>query len=245
MWRIENPAIQKATLNFSSSGQGKFEASQLVSDGIVIMNALELIEWSSERTQILICDHCGYTGCNSGGWINLRRTEERILLVPAFRDMEADDWSRNEYSSPAYLRKQGTPYFEIEDYAELAGIAKLPSLDSISRLEMGEALRIAQLAIPYRVFGEPPEIRVTREKSSLVVAADQGEPADHLADIESILRNYYDSRQPARLRLPRPDEQVVYLFLDGSEFTDWPALVEQTDGTKLLLLEEEFIVEPL
>jgi hypothetical protein len=211
---------------------------------VVLMNALELIDWDSDRTQILICESCGTSGCGSGGWIVPRVDANHIFLIPAFDAIEADAWSRDEYSPPSYRRKEGTPYFELRDYDRLVATApSLPTADDIHPLAMREAVRLAQLQIPYQIFGDPPEIQLTREKASLVVAASEGEPADHLATIESLLRDHYDNAEAAHLRSPRADEEIVYLFLDAAEFTDWPALVKTRNGPRLLLTEE-FLIEP-
>lgn len=59
MWQIKNPEVKPATLDFSSSEQGKLQVSQLFSDGVELINALELVDWDSEDTQFLVCESCG------------------------------------------------------------------------------------------------------------------------------------------------------------------------------------------
>ena len=61
MWQIKNPEVKPATLDFSSSGQGKLQVNQLFADGIELINALELVEWYSEDTQFLVCEACEQT----------------------------------------------------------------------------------------------------------------------------------------------------------------------------------------
>lgn len=158
--------------------------------------------------------------------------------------MENDAWSRDEYGPPAYRGKQGTPYFEVRDYEKLrTAIPSLPAPDQVPQLEMRDAVRLAQLGMPYTIFGEPPEIELTRDKAALVVAASKGEPADPLATVESTLRKYYESAEPALLRPTQADEEIVYLFLDADQFTDWPALVETPTGLRLML-NQDFLIEP-
>ena len=154
MWNVSEPMVQTSTLDFTSSGQGRRTVSQLKTGDVVLMNALELMEWSTERTQLLICNECGIPGCSSGGWVNLRKTNDRVVLIPAFDDIERDDWSRDEYSPPKYLRKEGTPYFDLGTYESL--VAKdlgFPTLNQIASLEMREAVRLAQCEMPFQILG--------------------------------------------------------------------------------------------
>lgn len=244
MWRIEDPTIVSTTLDFASSGQGQRGVSQLISESIVLMNALELMDWRTDGTQLIICNQCGIESCGSGGWVVLRRGGDRILMIPDFEGMEKDEWSKTEYGPPDYLKKDGVPYFDLADYEELAqtGLG-FPALDGIRPLEMREAMRLAQMEMPFRMFGEPPDIKLADAKS-LVVAASDGEAAQHLSTIENILRTYYESREPAIIRKRRPvDEEIVYLFLDAAEFTNWEALVRTENGYRLLL-GETFVIEP-
>jgi len=165
-------------------------------------------------------------------------------MIPAFEGMEQDEWSKTEYGPPDYLKKDGVPYFDLADYEKLAqtGLG-FPALDGIRPLEMREAMRLAQMEMPFRMFGEPPDIKLADAKS-LVVAASDGEAAQHLSTIENILRTYYESREPAILRKRRRvDEEIIYLFLDAAEFIDWEALVRTENGYRLLL-GETFVIEP-
>ena len=243
MWRVENPTIVKSSLDFSSSGQGRVKVSQLHGDNLVLMNALELMDWDTDRTQLLICEDCGTESCEPGGWVALRIADDRVLLIPAFEEMEQHEWTLTEYAPPHYLKKRGAPYFDRTDYESLVATRKgFPALNDIKPLQMHEAMRLAQMEMPFRMFGEPPELTLADAKL-LVVATSDGEPAEHLSTIENILRSNYESREPAVLRERGADEEIIYLFLDAAEFTDWEALVRTEKGERLLLAES-FVIEP-
>lgn len=244
MWCVENPTIQKTSLDFTSSGQGRCDVSQLTSGGVVLMNALELMEWNKERTQVLVCGSCGIVGCKSGDWVNLRKAGELILMIPAFDEIEADAWSSSEYRPPKYFGKKETPYFDGNDYRSLVrtGLG-LPELETITNLKMSEAMRLAQLEMPFRMFGEPPVIELTREKRNLVVAASEGEHQQHLETIEQILRSHYNGQAQVHLRKIEPNEEVILLFLDAAEFIDWKALSKSEAGYHLIL-DEDWVIVP-
>lgn len=240
MWRVENPTIEKTNLDFRSSGQGFREVSQLKSDEVVLMNALDLMDWSDDPTQIFVCGHCGYPRCEAGNWISLRLSGNYVFLMPAFDDWETD---KTEYGPPEYLRKNGTPYFTLEKYKILVDLdLDFPVLENIRKLEMRDAMRIAQLEMPWRIFGEPPKVDLTKQKADLVIAASEGDHQEYLQVIDKLLRENYENKSHAFIRKPLPDEEIVSLFLDAAEFTRWHAL-SRKDGEYKLLVEESLVIE--
>lgn len=244
MWEIKNPTIQKAKLNFTSSEQGFCGISQLVSDGVVLMNALELMEFDEDRIQVLICDHCGIVHCKSGDWINLRLAGDFVIMIPAFDEMQ-DDWSKTEYNPPRYFKKEGTPYFSLETYKNLQNQSfTFPQIESIKVLQMREAVRLAQFYMPMKLFGEPPEVNLNHKKTKNIIASSKGEVKEWIKKIESYLRQNYENKSFVNLRYPKSEEEIIYLFVDIFEFTDWKVLVENDSGTKLVV-EETFVIETL
>ena len=245
MWEIKNPTIQKAKLDFTSSGQGFYEVSQLVSDGVILMNALELMEFDEDEVQVLICDRCGTTNCETGNWVSFRKSGDCILLIPAFEQMGDDEWSKTQYSPPKFYNKKGTPFFDLRIYKDLRNhFPDFPKIDEIKNLRMREAMRLAQQNMPLRIFGEPPEINVRRDKFKYINASSEATPEEQLKRIEEILRKNYQNNLPANVRRPSANEEIIRLFIDINEFTDWKALIK-TNSDYLLMLEEEFLIEEL
>lgn len=243
MWEIKNPTIQKAKLDFTSSGQGFCEVSQLVSDWVVVMNALELMDFDEDKVQLLICDQCGIVHCQSGNWVCFRKSGKFILLIPAFEDMEDDEWSKTEYAPPRYFEKEGIPYFTVQTYEKLRkDFSDFPAMENIKNLKIREAMRLVQSQIPLRLFGEPPKIDVRPDKFEYVVASSEGEAKEHLQRIEQLLRQDYENNSPAIIRYPFSDEEIICLFIDVAEFTDWQALI-RAGADYYLLLNEEFVIE--
>jgi hypothetical protein len=245
MWEIKNPTIQKTKLDFTSSGQGFHETSQLVSDGLILMNSLELMEFDEDEVQLLICDHCGTINCEPGNYVSFRQSGDYILLIPAFEQMEGDHWSKTQYSPPKYYKKKGTPFFDLQIYKNLhEQFPDFPKIEEIKILKMREAMGLAQQNMPLRIFGEPPEINVRRDKFKYVNASSEAMPEEQLKRIEEILRKNYQNNSPASIRRPAANEEIIRLFIGINEFTDWKALIK-TNADYLLMLEEEFLIEEL
>lgn len=248
MWHIKNPEIRKSTLDFTGSGQGHFEVSQLVYENVVLINAIELMQFDTDSVQVIICDHCGNVQCKSGDWVCFRKSGNFILLIPCFERIEADNWSANEFAPPNYYdkfthhRKKGTPYFDLETYENIRNsFPNFPSPEEIQNLKMSEAMRIAQQNIPFQLFGEPSEVLLNSEKKMLVVGASEGDANKHLQKIEAILRENYENESPALIRKRLPVEEIIYIFLDADEFIDWQVLVKNNENF-LLMLEENFVI---
>ena len=243
MWRIDNPKFQATTLNFNSSGQGLREITQLVFDDVVLMNALELMDWDDDKVQVSICDHCGYVSCQSGGWVVFRFSGNFILLMPAFEAMRDDNWSRTEYSPPFFIADRGTAYFDIQTYESLREQnSSFPPLEKIRPLQMREAMWLVQSSAPLRILGEPATLDLDRRKFDYVIAAMEGEPKEHLRRAENLLRENFENQSAARLRPLLPEEESVWLFLDATEFIDWQAMV-LSDGKYKFVIDNGLVVD--
>lgn len=249
MWKIKNPEIRKTILDFTSSGQECLEVSQLIYEHSVIMNAIELMEFDEDAVQLIICSHCGTVQCKSGDWVCFRKSNNIVLLIPCFEKIESDDWSASEFSPSEFYdpnthnRRKVTPYFDLETYNNLrSSFPNFPRIEEIKQLKISEAMRLTQFNMPFQMFGKPPEVSFRPDKWSLAVGASLGEPKEHLRKIENIIKNNYKKDLPVIIREPLPNEEVIYLFLDASEFIDWKVLVKNHDSY-FLMMEENFVIE--
>lgn len=243
MWHIENPELQLVILDFSSSGQERFQATRLVFDGVELMNGLELIEWEEDKTQILICDYCGAIGCSPGGWIAFRSCGNLILLMPAFEAMRADDWSRTEFSPPYFVANKGTAYFERQTWESLRRrFSSFPPFENIRPLQMREAMWLAQYCAPLQILGEPATLDINHRKFDHVIGATEGEPEEHLRRAECLLRENFENQSPACLSPLLQDEESVWLFLDAAEFIAWQAMAVR-DGKYRFVINDAFIID--
>jgi hypothetical protein len=243
MWRIDNPKFEPTTLDFTSSGQSHFQATRLVSDGVELMNAIELMDWDDDKIQVSICGHCGTVGCSSGGWIVFRSAGDFLLLMPAFDAMSDDNWSKTEFSPPYFVQDKGTAYFDRRTYESLREqFSSFPPLEKIQPLQMREAMWLVQSSAPLQILGEPATLDIDRRKFDFVIAAMEGDPKEHLRQAESLLRENFENKSVARLRPFLPDEESVWLFLDAAEFIDWQAMVSSHEKYKFVL-DNEFVVD--
>jgi hypothetical protein len=233
MWQIKNPEIRPATLDFSSSAQGKVQVSQLFSDGVGLINALELVDWDSEDTQFLICEACGYTHCKSGDWVSLRQSDSLILILPALGYVWGEGREKEEYRPPYYLKKQGVAYLDSSTYESLRSKhSSFPPIEQIRPLNMREATLLFQWDAPAQVLGEPPEIDVRRD---IILASSEGDYVEYLKQLEALIQRQYKDESHAILRPVSDGEQVISFYLDAEEFIEWKALVFDGSAYRLLV----------
>lgn len=240
MWQIKNPEIRPATLDFSSSGQDKLQISQLFSDGIELINALELVDWDSEDIQLLICEACGYSHCRSGDWVSIRKSNSFILFLPASEYIWGERREKEEYSPPYYLKKQGVVYLYLSTYESLRSKhSSFPPVEHIRQLNMRETTLIFQWDAPARVLGEPPEVRVRRD---IILASSEGDYVEYLKQMEALIQSQYKDETHAVLRPVSEEEQVISFYLDAEEFIEWKALA--FDGLAYrLLVDSRYVID--
>ena len=232
MWQIRDPEIKPATLDFSSSGQGTFPVSRLFSDGIELINALELVDWDSEDTQLLVCAACGYTHCKPGDWVSIRQSNSLILFLPASGYVWGERREKGEFSPPYYLKKRGAAYLDLSSYESLRSKhSSFPPAGRIRRLNMREATLLFQWDAPARVLGEPPEVTVRRD---IILASSEGDYVQHLKQLEALMHRQYIDESQAVLRPVSGGEQVISFYLDAEEFIEWKALVSDGSAYRLL-----------
>jgi hypothetical protein len=239
MWQINSVEAKPAILDFGSSGQNKIHVVQLFSDGVKLVNELELVDWDAEETQVLICEACGYTHCKSGDWVSFRKSDSIVLLLPTADYVWGDREDKVEYGPPYYLKQQGIPYLSFSTYETLRSVhSSLPSLDRFHRLNLKEAALLFHWNAPLHVLGEPPAVNARR---NIVVGSSE---LDHLEQFERLihlLQLQYEDNSFAQLRPLLSTERVVSFYLDGADFIEWEAMV--FDGSEYrLLIDSKYVI---
>lgn len=231
MWKIDNLIIQARTLDFGSSEQSHVKVSQLFAGSELLVNALELVDWDSDETQLLVCEACGSVHCKSGDWVMIRKSGPLVLILPAFDSLEKNV---TEYGPPVYVRERGIGFLDLEAYEELRSKnVYLPATDSIRQLEMRETVKAFQWDAPLQIFGRPPQEFARR--GDLIVASSTGDHAEWTSRIEAIARANQENHATVTLRPLAGDDEPVSLFLDTAEFLEWKAMTVRQDSPHLLL----------
>ena len=208
-------------MDFSSSAQGRPTVTQLLGDGEVLANAVEYASWSDRRVQPIVCAACGIEGCEPGGWVAPRATDDAVLWLPAFDDM--DEELGNERGPPDYFAKRGIPLFGHELASELCRlVAGFPSCSELPTLSWREAVLVMQWMAPRKVLGAFGA--AVRARSDDVVAVSSGERDRRLQELERLLGRELATGGDARWRAREPGDEVIEFYLDGPGHVAWSPL---------------------
>jgi hypothetical protein len=200
MWRVNTIETRDRVLDFSSSGQGRLETQAILADGVAIINAASLLDLDTpdEHVQVRVCEECGFSHCESGGWIALRRVGTSVLWIPCFELMaDPDGTGAREYAPPRF--PTGLPLFPPDQYEVLRQLAPgFPALDAVPLLRSRAAVRLLQSEAPGRVLGRFPETP-RLDRRDLFIASEPDELSDATAKLEALIENAWAADEAVQL----------------------------------------------
>lgn len=234
MWTVDQIETRERQLDFSSSELGRHRSVRLLADGIEIVNALDFVDIEAgevDGIQLMVCEHCGTPGCQSGGRVSIRRLEDGLIMIPDFAAMARGEWERSEHGPPIFLEERGAPLFRGSALDVL--LSKLPALGDRpgwQPLSYREAALLLQWEAPGQVLGgfpEPPRLRQNR-----IVAVSHGSRMEEEFGALAELLG-------AALREERPVSvmtgETVTFYLEDAGFPEWAPLVLTGSGYRLAL----------
>ncbi len=241
MWTPKEFKAKPKEMDFSSSGQGVVEVTAIYADDENLANAIELMDFESDRIQFQVCDQCGFPGCASGNWLSIRKIGEHVLLLPAFQEMDRGEWEGSEYYPPYFTRVKGSILMDNQHYRELAGlISKLPSIETIKSASSYEIARLLQWEASFRVLGDYPRpITFRRELLSTTSSPDDDKVVQELMEV---LRHFERDDIAYELTSIAEDDERFLFFLDASGFVEWVPLVRKSDKRYGLVLKNSHAV---
>ncbi|KAF3890004.1 hypothetical protein AB0758_38710 [Tolypothrix bouteillei VB521301_2] len=240
MWQLTDPTTRKAGLNFVSSGQSVVSVTQLWDGNVQLINAIEFVNWGELPLQFVVCEACGFVGCQDRGWVELKRCDSIAMIMPAFTIIEEAEDMKEKYLPPDYIKEKGVICIAQETYVEkLSTIAPFPEFWQLPQMTVWEALKIFQLEAPGRVLGDlwnPPDLC-----ENTVIASDKGDCKEQTKQLISLVRNLLGNMGTAKLCKATERDRLISLYLDIPGFPEWKALTY--DGSSYsLYLEPGYII---
>lgn len=241
IWKLTTPTVRRAELDFSSSGQSKAAVTQLWTDDIQLINAVEYVNWGKAQLQFIVCENCGYVGCQPGGWVELKRAGSTALIMPAFTKIEKSIEDKNECLPPCYLLEKGAICIEQESYrSTLCQLAGFPDFCTLAPLFAWEAVKIFQMEAPNHILGNL--LNSPKLPQNVVIASSDGNYMEQATMLVLLLHKLSSNTNPIRLRRVTESEQVISLYLDIAGLPEWKAL--SYNGLHYsIYLEPGYIVE--
>ena len=161
--------------------------------------------------------------------------------MPAYSTIEDEyDDMGEEYFPPYYLLEKGVGYIETENYETQFGeVRKFPTLLNIQNLSSREAVKIFQSESPLRILGkinEEPKLR-----DDVVIASSVGDYIEQTDILINLLENNQSKKNNIDVLPVSSSSNIITLYLDVPEFSEWRALVE-TNGKYSLFLEPGYMM---
>ena len=243
MWQLENPITRRVELDFSHSEGLKISVAQLWNDDVQISNAIEYANWNNPLLQLIVCEGCGYIGCQPHGWVEIKRTSSLVLIMPAFTKInEACEVVYNEYLPPYYLLEKGAIYIEPQFYtSKLCEMANFPSFEMLPSLSTWDAAKLFQLESPDQILGHiSTPIQLNQDA---IIASSEGSFREQAKELISLVQHLLtDDKQPAKVRRVIGQDQIISLYLDIAGVPEWKAL--SYNGSRYsLYLEPGYVIE--
>ena len=242
MWKLTSPTLRKSTLNFSNSWKAKTSVSQLYAEDIQLINAVEYVNWEDTHYQFVVCEGCGIIGCQSQGWVDIRKIEALAVIIPAFKMIhEASKIMEDEYLPPYFLLKKGAAYLNRDLYRHtLCQLANFPTFESLASLSAWEASKLFQFEAPNNILSDllhPPTLL-----QDIILASSEGSHIEQTKELMSLIDKLRHQDQDITLRKIAENDRVIAFYLDISGFPQWKAMSHDGDRYSLYL-EPGFIIE--
>jgi hypothetical protein len=231
MWVVEQVETRARELDFSSSGGGRHATASLIADGIELVNAIDFLDVppsATEPVQLTTCEQCGTPGCNSGGWVTLRRLDAGLIMVPAFSEM--GDRSSGNFETPYFMQKRGTPLFKGAGLdALLAAIPAFADQSKWSVLNSREAALLLQWDAPHRVLEQFPA--APRLRDDFIAASSHGKGREALGILSNLLTEATAAERPVSV----VSGESVTFYLDAGGYPEWQPMIFANDEYRLAL----------
>ena len=234
MWIVEQIEAIPEEFDFSSSDQGCQSVTAIAAKGVLLINAIELLEVDSSATQVTICEYCGCPRCASGDWVTFKRIGESVVWIPAWNAMEGGLWERSNYEPPYFMSSRGAPVFSTNAWEELRTFHNdLPGADTLALLDSREAARLCQWAAPGQILGEfPAEPKLIRDA---LIAVTDGELKTEAEEIDRCLHEHYAAPRPMEMAPSSVSIKPIELWLDLPETPGWKNFAHVNDQVCILV----------
>ena len=227
MWSPAQIELRGMELDLSISGQGLRAVQQLVCDGIVVGNAIDVTEWSCDSVKMWLCEACLVESCSAGGWVSIRRFGDRIFMLPEFGRMLAGEWEETEYEPPRWMAKMGALSLPLASWTvfESTGI-RLPDVESIPMASTAELLRLFHFQAP-RAF--LPDFLSPGKANWDLILGTSGQDGDRDARLLKQLFSEPATFKDHETVTPLADACTVSVFLDLPTILEWPVFSSEPE----------------
>jgi hypothetical protein len=206
-------------------------------DGMLFCNKPDSVDYR-DSFQAIICEDCGYSGCELGNYVSLRKSKGFIYLTIQFEEKqwEYDEWTDGP-SNDFLQYHNGIVCLTELQYERLRGyINTLPEIDKISKFKAHEILCLLQWSAPRCILGKSGSDICFHHELFLCSSMDDDKAINALNDLISQLKAH---REPVEFKIT--EKIPISFYLDDNQFTEWKPII-QINNSFHIVISNDYIV---
>ena len=242
----QNLSLSRWAPDLSSSGRGTPQWTRARCGDAELVNSVEWVEWEVNPVQVLVCEACGYSGCESGNYVHVSLLSNHVLWTAPQVDAN-DEFAAWQYAPPAVVWQHGLVALQLQDWIRLrelnANVPGSQQLPRATRRVLADGWRMSA-PWPHRADGLEAIVPMLEDR---LVGTDRLDTERAIALLLPLIEWLgADPDHPLEGRICEASaigaEVETLYFYEASDF-HWPALALQNDRA-LLALSDKLVFVP-
>jgi hypothetical protein len=206
------------------------EYTRLRCGEIELSNALESVRWfESPAVQVVLCEDCGYPGCESGGYVHVSRLGAHVLWTRPHVD-ESNPLDAYQYRAAEPVRTYGAVAIRAKEWDSWGDrLPDWPSAESFPPTTRHDLFAAWYLEAPLSGTWDAPErlVTLTRERVLSTNPSELGDALDGLAALVAWFTDDADAAVNGELvSVTAEGATLETLYVDIPDTFDRPVLRE-------------------
>ncbi|MCP4900675.1 MAG: hypothetical protein GY906_27240 [bacterium] len=223
---VDGFEVRRWSPDFSSSGQDSPVWHAVSFSGYELTNAVLDVDWDQNPTQLILCECCGVTGCNSGGWAHLSRIGQNVLLTEPNID-ETNEVELGQSGPSDAIINFGSLLVASRTWDDLRSqflsIPAWAQIPATTRSDLARAWLMS--AIGRRRMPSLGDAKRMLDDSLLATdELSRKEALECLSRIVSWFEDSPDDEVKGYIESASEKTRIERLYFDGPPEEDWPAL---------------------
>lgn len=230
--------LDKWKPDFTDSGQSSPDWTKVFKEIDVFCNSLEWTEWDNNPVQLILCEHCGHSECETGGYVTISRLNDFLIITNPERDIN-DSYDISQFTPHILLRKYGTIIIERKTWDQWKKDYSLPDFSVFPPLRKRDLLD-SWLLEHYKIKGIESFSILFEYLNSDLLTSDNYDKYDVVKKLKEKIVIYSDRLKDDFCgELIENQLQTERLYFNGPKDLDWPCFTE-IDGDLFLTISDKY-----
>lgn len=231
MQYVRHVAGRPDVWDMRDAGMGKQSVEAVVGGELDLINSKGFVQVEGDVAQVEVCTVCGHTGCETTGWVAMRKLASLVVWIPPFADM-ATDGNRLPTS---YMPQGccGAVWFSSEAWSEArAMVPVLPDASDLPPITSRELALVLQWDAPHQLLGHRSGAPCVDEDLLAALVMWRHDRAR----VDRLLRDWTQVERPVRI-LHVDEVKPAGFVVDTPGSPLWMPFVEVETGLAVIVDE--------